>query len=166
MEVGNQTRNSRYPEWHSYPSVGGRGKNFNLFGPGTTDQDVLLISHAIVLSGQKVIRLTTPVPERAFLVLTLLREKGKPRMYPFLEYMGAFLFLRTASPACLALATSWYLEDTRAAMEEILRTRVRVRDRQIARELRGCGCLDCEPEWLDAGWVCPWAGQNIPMRLG
>ena len=126
----------------------------------------MFISHSIVLAGLKVERPTAVLPNRTLLVLTLMREKGKPRMYPFLEYLGVFLFFRSASPACLALTANWYREDTRVALVEILRIRALKLEKQVARELRGCGCLACEPAWLEAGGQCPWAGINARMRLG
>ena len=110
-----------------------------MWGEDTSEQEAMFISHSIVLAGLKVERPTAVLPNRTLLVWTLIREKGKPRMYPFLEYLGMFLFFRSASPACLALTVKWYREDTRVALVEILRIRALNLEKQVARELRGCG---------------------------
>ena len=56
MNAGRQSRNSPYPSWVEYPSALGAEYNYHLFGPDTTDQEAMFISHAIVVAGVKVKR--------------------------------------------------------------------------------------------------------------
>jgi hypothetical protein len=141
----------------------GGGYNFHLFGPDTTDKEVLFATHAIVLSGTKINRPVVQISHNTVLMCSLMKEQG--RLFPFLEGLGLFLMFRGASPACLDLAERWYKEDVKIAMKEILAGRAAKLTQQVIREQKGCGCLDCEPEWLDAGWKCPWAQVNARMRL-
>jgi hypothetical protein len=153
-----------YPSWHAVPSAMGGGLNFHLFGPDTMDKEVLFVTHTIVLSGIKIRRPILQISNNTVFMWSLMREQG--RHFPLLESLGLFLMFRGASPACLDLAERCYRDDLRSAMTVILSTRAAKLSKQVIREQKGCGCLDCEPEWLDAGWQCPWALVRVRMRLG
>ena len=144
----------------------GRGFNFHLFGPDTTSKEAMFVTHAIVLAGTRITRPIVQIPNNMVFIWSLMREQGKPQLFPFLEGLGLFLMFRGASPACLDLAGRWYKEDVKEAMTKILATRASKLTKQLMREQKGCGCLDCEPEWLDNGWQCPWALVGARMRLG